>query len=191
MTVTKMIHDQTPDNCILAGWSLGGLIATTLAYQYPHKYQKLIVAANTPRFSCAPAWQGVDATEMTAFYTQAKDNPARLLSTFIRNVARPSKAILSHLLAQAWQPDELNTPLFYLDLLFNSDVRACHQALTQPTLQLFGSQDSILPDSIARQMQIHYPRHSTRLFANAGHAFFVSHANDVAQSLIQFIEGES
>lgn len=39
--VAEMIADAIPDNAILVGWSLGGLVATQIALDFPNKVKSL------------------------------------------------------------------------------------------------------------------------------------------------------
>ena len=61
--MVEMVAEILRDNCVVAGWSLGGQVAIELALQKPMQVEKLVLIATTPCFIKREDWQwGMDAT---------------------------------------------------------------------------------------------------------------------------------
>jgi|GEM_PF-36357 8-amino-7-oxononanoate synthase len=187
--IIKEIDAQLPSNCILIGWSLGGIIATHLCLAHPHKYKKLITVASTPKFTEAEQWPGISNKDIAAFHEHAQKDLPQLMLHFQRLVngknkqADMRKLIQSHMI----DPTENHHLLFYLDLLAQSDLRDAYAQLTLPALHLLGNEDYLIPAATGNILKQKYPHHETHIMQGAGHAPFITHTNEFMSHLLRFI----
>jgi len=180
-SLSKIIGKHLPENSTIIAWSLGGLFAVTLCHQFPDKIKYLITTASTPKFTIGVNWLGISEKKMLKFNQEAETNLPCLMKKF-QAMAVPYE-LNDHLLSFQNQ----SSLLFYLDLLFKADVRNLYFHLTTPALHIFGDQDKILSPGCAKQISIHYPAHGVQIIKGAGHAPFLSHAQEFMQCINAFL----
>ena len=74
-----------------------------------------------------------------------------------------------------------------LDILGSTDLRARLGALTMPVLLLAGARDTLVPVAALRLLAQRYAGLRLHEFPSAGHAPFISHANEVVEVLAEFL----
>ena len=74
-----------------------------------------------------------------------------------------------------------------LDILRQSDLRENLSSLAQPVLVLHGDKDSVTPVAAGQYLAAHLPRARFELFADCGHAPFLSDADRVAALIEAFV----
>lgn len=178
-----------PDGCTLAGWSLGALLALDIAQRHPGKVARLILTGASPRFTAADDWPcalaadtlrdfragfatDADATQRRFVALQALGDAAR------RSVTQTLTAALTP--ADAAHRDALATGL---DLLADTDLRAILPAIPQPVRVLHGARDALMPVAAAEYLADTLPHARLSVFADAGHAPFLSRPDDFATLL--------
>lgn len=181
ISISKAISKYIPENSTLIAWSLGSLLATTLCHQFPEKIKQLITVASTPKFSMGENWHGISQKKMLGFKQEAHTNLPRLMRKF-QAMALPHQSN-DHLL----DLENQTSLLFYLDLLFSTDVRNLYTHFEKPTLHIFGDQDQILSPDCAKQITAHYPSHKVHIIKGAGHAPFLSHTQEFMQCVNAFL----
>jgi pimeloyl-[acyl-carrier protein] methyl ester esterase len=182
--IAQSINPYLPNNTIFIAWSLGGLLATSLCYQFPDKYKKLVLIAHTPKFIAAPDWHGCDTSTTQQFTANANASLPQLLRTFSAAACNPVTTVDAH-----WVLDEsyLEDLLVYSAILFQTDLRYVLKQLPQPIMHILGEQDNILPVKISEQLAKHYPNHHINQIKNAGHAPFLSHEKEISKLLLAFL----
>ncbi|MFT5127808.1 MAG: pimeloyl-[acyl-carrier protein] methyl ester esterase [Rhodothermales bacterium] len=116
-----------PD-CILIGWSLGGVLAIGAAARQPESVRALVLISTTPRFT--DAW------------------PARVIQRMQRRLAREPEATIADFQNRAGIPGaacELRNS--GLEYLATCDLRNSLAALPCPILWIHGDADPIIPHS--------------------------------------------
>jgi pimeloyl-[acyl-carrier protein] methyl ester esterase len=76
-----------------------------------------------------------------------------------------------------------------LEILRSTDLRAALAQIKQPALVVGGQHDRITPPAALAWLAAALPRATTVQIERAGHAPFVSHPQDFAQSLVAFLSG--
>jgi pimeloyl-[acyl-carrier protein] methyl ester esterase len=180
---------------IYLGWSLGGLIATTMALNHPEKVLGLITVASSPHFVenndkstfdkniNNSFWPGIKENVLESFHHQLSKDIEKTLSNFLKIQAMGSPHIrqdlkrITQLVMQRQLPNE-QTLTDSLQLLSSSDLRQQLAEIKQPFLRLYGANDSLVPKSIIPLVDQLAEKSEHRLFTGASHAPFISHADD-------------
>ena len=66
-SIVEKILLQAPDKAIWIGWSLGGLVATHIAKEFPHRVEMLINVASSPCFVSQDDWPGMQLEVLEQF----------------------------------------------------------------------------------------------------------------------------
>ena len=187
---------QVPAQCVVIGWSLGGIIALRWAQRYPQQVRQLVVMASTPCFGQRPDWpHGAAAEVQAAFAAAVAAAPVQALQHFsdllaegeadVRGVRRQLRALL----AAAPIPDQTALTAG-LAFLAQTDMRASlrDQPPQQATLLLQGEGDTITPFAAAQWLAATLPQASLHALPQCGHAPMLSHASEVLQALQNFLD---
>jgi len=187
--IIQTINQQLPHDCMLIAWSLGGMIATHLCFNFPDKYQKLVLVASTPKWIATTDWHGMSEKNISTFYNEAQENLPQLMQTFSRLVNGKNR---NHNLRNIMQSHAIDltqeyTPLFYLDLLKTSDVRELLSQLNMPVCHIFGGEDVLVPADCALALKKKHAHHTIHMIQSAGHIPFITHAPEFMHHLLRFI----
>lgn len=174
---------QLPKYFALAGWSMGGLLATRLAMESPERVTHLVNITSSPYFIKDAAWPGIETTIFNTFYENVTFNPEKVLKDFIqlqlRGQHKPS------IIGQSPSAEGLKQGL---DLLLNWDLRPKLQELKMPILYMFGRLDAIISRRLMVIMQERYPQFTYFMFAKAAHVPFLSHPKEFIATLEDFLQ---
>jgi pimeloyl-[acyl-carrier protein] methyl ester esterase len=184
-----------PPRCSLAGWSFGGKIALEIAARAPERVAALVLLSVSPKFAQTPDWpHGMDAPSMEAFRYVLGQDWQQTLSDFVwlqlrgsRN-AESARAVLEAALAGQGAPHP-EALINGLDLLSTLDLRPRVDAIAQPTLVISGQNDRVTSPAAARWLAGALPRARLVKISRAGHAPFVSHHEEVAAAVREFLAG--
>lgn len=181
------IAEQLPRDCVLVGWSLGGMLATRLAQRYPAKVKGLVTLACNPSFVVRDNWPHamMDATYQ-AFCRQFNAEPRRTWERFAVLQSQGDglgRQVRRRLMVQDG-PDPRNidqwcTALRWLQELDNRDSV---QQLECPQLHLFGQGDALVPIAVAE-----WVAHSVVL-PDVGHAPHLSNPRVVVDQINGWFE---
>ena len=191
-TLAALVSEQVPDNAIVAGWSLGGLVAQQLALSYPDKVAGLITLASSPCFVSGSNWKGIAPDVLKGFQRQLARDYEKTLDRFLAIQAMGSATAKQDVKTLRAQLRELPTPAELalaggLALLETVDLRAEIGRINQPTLRIYGRLDSLVPTcSIDRVHELH-PAADTVVMPHAAHAPFISHPRQTADIMLNFI----
>lgn len=137
-----------PDNPILLGWSLGGLLAINIAHKV--KLSKLILLASSPKFVNNDEWiYGIDADNFRQFSNALTLNLSKGLQRFISlqtDNKTQLKALNQSIEALPASTEALNQGL---DILLTSDCRTQFEQLKIPVQVILGNRDTLVPNGIA------------------------------------------
>ncbi|MBW5803100.1 alpha/beta fold hydrolase [Coxiella endosymbiont of Ornithodoros amblus] len=191
-SVVNCLLSQIPDESIILGWSLGGLIGIKLASQFPGKVKKLALISSSPRFVADANWPGIDKKYADRFLILAKKNFNNLFNCFLFLVNYPNKnsAFRNQLIRNAvdFKRDK-NCLRNYLSILFEIDLRAEYSRLKIPLFHLFGEKDAIYKvdskalSSLNKQSKIYS-------LPKAGHLPFLTHAREFYDRLMRFVNDD-
>ena len=176
------------------GWSLGGLVALRAAGLFPGQVAALAMLCATPRFVVAADWpHGMPAQvlgdfadglrhdwratidrfiALEAFGSDHMREELQMLRDAVLERGEPAPAVLSH----------------GLQLLEAADLREALPALNLPSLWLAGRRDRLVDPRAMREAAARAPAARFAQVEQAGHAPFLTHADEVAHALLAFLD---
>lgn len=190
------LFDAVPD-APWCGWSLGGLIALHAASKQPARISALAMICATPKFVLAHDWplgMPVDVFRgfaeglrgdwratidrfiaLEAFGSDQMRDELRLLRDAVLAHGEPS----THVLAEG------------LQALEESDLRDALPALRMPSLWIGGRRDRLVNPRAMQAAAAVAPDARYVQVEHAGHAPFLTHADEVAEALLDFLAGQA
>lgn len=191
--IADTLLEKLPDNAIWCGWSLGGLIATYIASNFPERVEKLIQVCSSLKFVEDESWLGMKEEVFGLFKVGMSLQPKKTLNRFLSLQTMGSETVKSdittvkYLLAD--QPEsKLSALIAGLDLLENVDLRNEFSQLTIPCLIVLGEKDSLVPIDNARTLLSLYPSQQQLIFKKSSHVPFISEPDLFVNELINFIK---
>lgn len=185
------VLEAAPIKAIWLGWSLGGMVAQRAAAMAGERVEKLILLASTVKFVATPTWtQAVDEKVFRAFHADVLREPRASLLRFIALQTRGSKTASedSRILRKTLlQPEPKISGLDAgMNLLLTTDLREQAAKITCPVYVLGGERDTLIPRAGLAAISKLFPQAQFDSIKQAGHAPFLSHANEFCQSLHDF-----
>ena len=175
------------------GWSLGGLVALHAAARDPARVPALAMLCASPRFVRGEDWKhGVSAEIFRDFAGGLRNDYRGTLDRFVALEAFGSDHAKEEIRALR---DELFTrgepaPAVLadgLELLETADLRATLPSLPMPSLWLAGRRDRLVDPRAMREAAARAPHARVHVVEHAGHAPFLTHADEVAAQLRAFL----
>ncbi|MDC3221513.1 alpha/beta fold hydrolase [Gammaproteobacteria bacterium] len=162
---------KIPDNAIVFGWSLGGMLAIKIANNYPHKIRHVITCATNLRFTQTANYQSaMPATTFNDFKRLLGQDVGKCLQQFRYLVAKGgggSKQVLQYLNAvyskYEFDKDYLMASLVVLGMLDLTDAIN----IDIPSVHIYGENDVLVPEQVSQLMQ------TGVVMKSAGHAPFL------------------
>ncbi|WP_417762685.1 pimeloyl-ACP methyl ester esterase BioH [Shewanella sp.] len=181
------LAQHLPEQAMVLGWSLGGLLATRLAQRYPTKVAALITVASSPYFLATAEWPGIPAKVLQQFTQQLQQDLPKTIERFLAlqamgsDTARDDIRRIRELVLAKPQPDA--TALADgLAMLRDIDLREDAATLQLPWLRLWGKLDGLVPHRVITQMPT-ADNITDAIFAKASHAPFISHPHEVVTEI--------
>lgn len=190
--LASQIQAVLPAQCVVAGWSLGGMVAQQLALLAPEQVTGLITIAATPCFVAGPGWPGIAPDLLTQFEQELSKNYQKTLDRFLAIQAMGSDSARQDIKLIKEQVTRLPSPstaalASSLHLLSSEDLRGEIGRIRQPTLRLYGRLDSLVPTSAIDQICQLHPESDAVVLSKASHAPFISHPEQTADVIRQFM----
>lgn len=189
----QAVAESIDEPAIWLGWSLGGLVATQGAIDYPQKVTGLITVASSPKFAEQEVWPGIKATVMDMFTKQLANDFTLTLERFLAIQAMGSESAkqdikaLKSVLEQRPLPKQQSL-LDGLMLLNEVDLRTELMMIRQPFLRIYGRLDSLVPQRVISLVDDLSKESQRYLFDKASHAPFISHSREFIEVVTRFIE---
>jgi pimeloyl-[acyl-carrier protein] methyl ester esterase len=138
-----------PQNPILLGWSLGGLLAIDIATKIP--LSRLILVATTPKFVQTECWKfGIDADNFRQFSTTLKLDLTQGLKRFASLQVQNKTQLKKLNLTIEQYPASTKALNQGLEILLTTDLRVQLRALNLPILVILGDKDTLVPATITQ-----------------------------------------
>ncbi|WP_088331148.1 pimeloyl-ACP methyl ester esterase BioH [Lacimicrobium sp. SS2-24] len=191
--LTDMVAGVCPDDAAIVGWSLGGLVAQKLALSYPQRAGRLICVASSPRFVAEADWPGIAPNVLEAFASQLHSDIDATIARFLAIQAMGSRGAKSDIQAIKLLMGERPAPAAQalsggLRLLQRTDLRQSVANIACPTLRLYGRNDSLVPVAVMEKVERLQPSSISMLFPGASHAPFISHEEEFARALTDYLQ---
>ncbi len=198
--ICQQIAQAVEEPAIYLGWSLGGLVTTQMALNYPDKILGLITVASSPLFveqqsinSTSTHWPGINTNVLDSFHQQLSQDTEKTIKGFLKIQAMGSPHIrqdlkqITNLVMEHPLPTK-QTLDDSLDLLASSDFRQQLSTIKAPFLRLYGNNDSLVPKSVIDLVANLAPQSSQHIFSQASHAPFISHLDDFSKVLSNWLQ---
>jgi pimeloyl-[acyl-carrier protein] methyl ester esterase len=187
------VMSNLPPRCVLLGWSLGGQIALEIARVAPQRVAGLALFATTPRFGKTTGWEnGLEPVAFNTFRETLMRDWQQTLADFIwlqlrgsRHAEETQQQIRDALDAQGLPRREALEA--GLAMLAANDLRRHISGITHPTLLVSGQSDRVTPPGAMRWMNSQMVRSRYLEIDRSGHAPFLSHVEDCAAPLREFL----
>ncbi len=191
--IVAMILPDAPKNAIWVGWSLGGLVASTIALKHPEYVSKLITVASSPKFAASTGWRGIQPKVLSDFTAQLVEDFQLTIERFMALQAMGSptarkdvKQLKSAVLARPQPHSE--ALLAGLAMLKNIDLRDEMSCLSVPMLRMYGRLDGLVPVKAAKDLDKLWPQTESFILAQSSHAPFITEPDAFIDQLKRFSE---
>ncbi len=178
--LAALMERRVEADCVLVGWSLGGMIAAAIAAAGRVRVARLVLVATTPRFVAVPGWpHGLPEATVAGFARRLASDFRALLGEFLTLQARgddDQRALIRRLRAEVFARGE-PTPAGLaaaLEVLRSADLRDRLRQIAVPTLVLSGEYDRITPAAAGEVLAHGIPGARHVLLPHASHAPFLS-----------------
>lgn len=185
------LDHELPQDAWLAGWSLGGMLATSLAQWRGRRARGLITLGANASFVARPGWPtALSGAALKDFQRGLQASPARTLRRFAQLSAQGGQDTrrLGRDLVAALTSTPLDHALAGLEVLSALDLRDVPGTLKISQLHLFGDNDALVPAAARQAIAERLPEGGrTASITNAGHAFPLEQAERTAALMADFL----
>jgi pimeloyl-[acyl-carrier protein] methyl ester esterase len=190
--MAETVLAAAPEKAWWLGWSLGGLITSQIALAHPERVNGLISVATSPCFAQQDAWTGIRPDVLAGFQHQLSVDFQRTVERFLalqtlgtENARQDARLLKSVVLNQPMPSVEvLNGGL---EILRTADLRQPMMALKLPHLRIYGYLDGLVPRKVAQLLDETWPQSPAVVIPKAAHAPFISHPDEFASTVHEFI----
>lgn len=181
---------RLPGDCWLAGWSLGGMLASALAARRGARCRGLISLASNACFVAREGWpSAMPAETYAAFHAGCEADPAATLKRFALLCAQGaadarglSRQLQAHLQTHAGEH-----LLAGLEVLARLDNRSALASYAGPQLHLLAEQDALVPVAAGEALLALLPAGEVDVVEGFGHAFVLEQPDSLAALMLDFI----
>jgi pimeloyl-[acyl-carrier protein] methyl ester esterase len=189
-SLADIVRPHVPNNALVLGWSLGGLLALKLAQL--QTLRGVVLTSTTPRFVADASWpHGMAQPVFTQFFAKLQQNLRVTVQDFLALQVR-GDSDAAHTL-KALQEVLLKTPgddaalRLGLQILRDADERRSLSGIQVPTLVIAGEYDRITHPKASQYLASQLPQARYVEIKRAGHAPFISHREQFVTEVNQFL----
>lgn len=192
-SVLHKIAAQVPQDAVVMGWSLGGMLAVQLAARFPERIRAVITLAANLKFVAAADYPAAMSRVINRQFNQGfAQDPQATLKLFFGLLAQ-GDADERGLLKQLRRNDigsVTDNWLQALQLLTELDNRTAFAKLVRPGLHLLADNDALVPVAVAELMRQMNPQQEIKIFENTAHALHWSKPQAVIESVAHFLNAQ-
>ncbi|MBF7728513.1 alpha/beta fold hydrolase [Pseudomonas sp. N040] len=184
------LDTSLPQDCWLGGWSLGGMLAASLAARRGEHCCGLVTLASNACFVARADWpEAMPAATFAAFRQGCQADAGSTLKRFALLCAQGAgePRALGRLLAASAPMPRAEFLLAGLDLLAALDTRQALQQFRGPQLHLLAADDALVPETVSSALLGLQPDIEVGVLASAGHAFVLERPHEVAAAIQAFL----
>ena len=178
---------------ILLGWSMGGLLAQSIAAKLVQQVRKLVLVTATPAFVNQHDWYlGVNKGLLESFAADLVSDYEKTLARFLAIQflgLNEQKSLLRQAKELVFARPSPNVAMLEqgLELLSNTDLRSQSGNIRCPAIIINGENDSLITSAAAAYLAEQIPAGRAVILKGAGHAPFLSHTAEFSRYLGRFI----
>lgn len=191
--VLDKIAAQLPQDAVIMGWSLGGMLAVQLASRFPERIRAVITLAANLRFVAAADYPTAMPHAINRQFNQGFAQDPRATLKLFGSLLAQGDADERGLLKQLRRHDigeVTDNWLQALQLLTELDNRAAFAMLVQPGLHLLAHNDALVPVAAAELMRQINPQQEIKVFENAAHAVHWGKPKAVVECVSSFLKAQ-
>lgn len=177
-------------DCWLAGWSLGGMLATALAARRGTRCRGLIGLASNACFVANEDWpRAMPADTYAAFHAGCEATPAATLKRFALLCAQGAADArgLSRQLQAHLQTSADEHLLAGLEVLARLDNRSALASYSGPQLHLLAELDALVPATAGEALLALLPAGEVDVLEGCSHSFVLEQTDNLADLMLDFI----
>jgi malonyl-CoA O-methyltransferase len=186
-----LLADHLPAQCILIGWSLGGMLAVQLAARYPQKVVRIITLAANAKFVASHDYPTAMPLAVNRHFNKSFVQDAAATLKLFSGLLAQGDANERGLLKQVRQlanASAINANwLAALELLSSLDNREAFAQLSQPGLHVLAEKDVLVPADAMSGLQNFNPHQQIHIISGAAHALHWSQPTKIAKLIQQFL----
>ncbi len=194
-----LIKPLLPSQCVVIGWSLGGMLAMALAHRCVNNIVGVVSIAANLKFVTADDWlPAMPKPIFDEFYAAFAGNASLTLKRFAGlqaqgdSVQRSLTKALRDNSAKAFecvrQGGDNNNWQRGLDWLAQWDMRPDYHQLTLPGLHVVPDNDALVPVAVVDEFAQNTSQR-VEVISDAGHAFFFTAPEKLLKILQPFLQG--
>lgn len=174
------------------GWSLGGMVATQLALDYPKLVKQLLLVATNLRFCQTEDWpDAVAADVLQGFAANLQDEHHQTLQRFLalQVTGEPrARQTLRELKQRVFEQTEPETIALQsgLNILGTADLRPLAGKLDLPVLLVGGAKDRLVSPRALDNVAALLPNARVEVMPDCGHAPFISQPDNFVKLVKTF-----
>jgi pimeloyl-[acyl-carrier protein] methyl ester esterase len=192
-SIADQLATQLTTRTHLLGWSLGGMVALSLAARYPEKVASLCLTASLAKLMADSDYpQGLQRTSLNMMSSRFSEDYPKYMQQFLQlqmlyadTGARACLNSLVTAICQYGAPAALNAALHALE---QADLRPLLSSINCPVLLIYGGRDAITPPRMGEYLHQQLPQSEWCLLPQAAHTPFLSHPDEFTRILGQFWE---
>jgi malonyl-CoA O-methyltransferase len=189
--VLDKVAAQLPQNAVVMGWSLGGMLAVQLAARFPERIRAVITLAANLKFVAAPDYPAAMPRAINRQFNQSFEQDSQATLKLFCGLLAQGDADERGLLKQLRRNDTCAVTdnwLQALQLLTELDNRHTFAQLTQPGLHLLAEKDALVPVAAAELMAKINAQQEIHVVENTAHALHWSKPQTVIESVTRFLK---
>jgi pimeloyl-[acyl-carrier protein] methyl ester esterase len=178
--------------CHWLGWSLGAKIVLDIAAHCPKRVKSVVLLAGNPCFKRNDGWPGMDRQALENFAAALEADCQTVLQRFLglqvhamENHKQLAKALKQAVL-ECPAPD-LETLRGGLEILERADLTPALATLQCPLHAILGGRDTLVPAAVGEAIEKLAPHAQVCRIAKAGHVPFITHEQQVIDTLCRFM----
>lgn len=177
-------------DAIIAGWSLGALVAIEAYLLCQSRFSGLVLISGTPRFVRSPDFPfGLSQAEADGMAKKVGRSIRRAREGFLTRMFAAGEDGGAHArrLLSAIPVPSTDVALQALEALAMADMRDCLSAIDIPTLILHGDCDAICLPEASKFMVRQIPKSRLVVFTGCGHVPFLTQSKRFNECLEEFL----
>jgi pimeloyl-ACP methyl ester carboxylesterase len=187
----RVIEALDLERASVLGWSMGGFIAQTLAFNDPARVHKLILLSTDPGGTAAELASPPILGQLTDTSGTPREQARRLLfllfpSDLAESIYREFGDVVAGARAKL-SPDLVDRQAAAMDAWHRDGAGDRLRELSAPTLVATGTEDIVIPASNALILVNAIPSAWLARFKGAGHAFMAQYPRSLADLINEFL----